>query len=119
MEEKRRFHRVPFQCQTQVKCGDQTFVGELLDISMKGALILVRDQPEWPLGRTCYLDIKLESGDVHLHFESEMVHKQENHYGFRFLTEDIDTFAHLRRLLELNIGDTDEVDRELAEWMKG
>ncbi|PLY02184.1 MAG: PilZ domain-containing protein, partial [Desulfuromonas sp.] len=43
MQEKRKFHRVPFQCQTQVKCGNRTYSGELLDISMKGALLLVRD----------------------------------------------------------------------------
>jgi len=119
MQEKRKFHRVPFQCQTQVKCGNRTYSGELLDISMKGALLLVRDLPTLEMGHTCYLDIKLENSDVHLHFESELVHLEENHFGFRFLTEDLDTFAHLRRLLELNIGDTEEVDRELSEWMKG
>ncbi len=116
--EKRKFHRIPFQCQSQVLCGDRTYTAELLDISMRGALLLVRDMPEWEMGHTCFLDAKLVNSDIHMQFEARLVHREEGHYGFVFLSEDIDTFSHLRRLLELNLGDAEIVDRELSDWMK-
>jgi hypothetical protein len=119
MDEKRKFHRIPFQCQSQVRCGDKTYAAELLDISMKGALMLVRDMPEWKMEHLCFLDIKLVSSDIHLQFEAKLSHQEESHYGFVFLSEEIDTFAHLRRLLELNLGDSEIIDRELGDWMKG
>ena len=118
VDDKRKFLRVPFQCQSQIRCGDRTYAGELLDISMKGALLLVRDVSGWEMGHTCFLDVKLENSDIHLQFEASLSHQEDNHYGFIFLSEELETFAHLRRLLELNIGDTDIVDRELADWIK-
>ena len=49
---------------------------------------------------------------------AKLAHQEENHYGFVFQSEDLDTFAHLRRLLELNLGDSEIVDHELTDWMK-
>ena len=119
MENTRQFKRVPFLSHTQVICGNKTFVGELLDISMRGALLLLRDEADWPTGQICYLDIALANSEIHMQFEAELVHREETHYGFKFLSEDIETFTHLRRLLELNVGDAEVIDRELADWMKG
>ncbi len=118
MTEKRKFHRIPFQCQSQVRCGDKTSIAELMDISMKGALMLVRDMPDWEMGRIYYLDIKLVNSDIHLQFEARLAHQEGDHYGFVFQSEDLDTFAHLRRLLELNLGDSEIVDHELSDWLK-
>ena len=118
MDEKRKFHRIPFQCQTQIKSGDRSYAADLLDISMKGALTLVRDTPDWAIGQTCFLDIKLVNSDIHLQFEGELAHQEETHYGFIFRSEDLDNFTHLRRLLELNLGDAEVVNNELSDWMK-
>ena len=57
-------------------------------ISMKGALMLVRDMPDWEMGHICYLDIKLVNSDIHLQFEARLAHREENHYGFVFQSED-------------------------------
>lgn len=81
--------------------------------------MLVRDMPEWEMEHLCFLDIKLVNSDIHLQFEAKLSHQKENHYGFVFLSEEIDTFVHLRRLLELNLGDSEVIDRELGDWMKG
>lgn len=118
MTEKRKFQRIPFQCYSQIKCGDRTYTAELLDISMKGALLLARDMTERDVGHICFLDITLANSDIHLHFEAELTHKAENHYGFVFLGEDLETFMHLRRLLELNIGDDEIIERELIDLTK-
>jgi len=119
MTEKRKFCRIPFQCQTQVKSGKRTYAAELLDISMKGALVLMRDTPDWPTDHIAFLDIKLVNSDIHLQFEAKLAHREGTHYGFIFLSEDLETFTHLRRLLELNLGDAEIVEHELSDWMKG
>lgn len=119
MTDKRKFQRVPFQCHSQIKLASRTCPAELLDISMKGALFLIRDLCAVEMGQTCLLDIRLVNSDIHLQFEARLVHREGEHFGFVFISEDIDTFTHLRRLLELNLGDSELVDRELGAWIKG
>jgi len=42
----------------------------------------------------------------------------KNRLGFKFISEDLEIASHLRRLLELNIGSTEIIAREVASWLK-
>jgi hypothetical protein len=42
------------------------------------------------------------------------VHRELNYVGFRFELIDAESMAHLRRLLELNTGQADEIGHELS-----
>lgn len=117
--EKRNFQRIPFQCNCQVRCGDREWVGDLLDISLRGALFRISTATGLELGANCYLDIVLGEGSAELQFESELVHLEGDHYGFLFLSEDLVTLTHLRRLLELNMGGDETMRQELATWLGG
>ncbi|PLX91673.1 MAG: PilZ domain-containing protein [Desulfuromonas sp.] len=119
MVEKRNFQRIPFQCSCKVRCEDLTWVGELLDISLRGALFSIPTATGLELGANCYLDIVLGEGSAQLLFESELVHIEGDHYGFLFLSEDLETLTHLRRLLELNMGGDETMRQELASWLGG
>lgn len=117
--EKREFQRVPFQSHCEISCGERCFNGELLDISLRGALFRILDGTDLEIGRNCTLVIQLGEGGMDLRFDSQLVHLEEDHYGFLFLSEDLDTLTHLRRLLELNLGDDELIKREMATWLKG
>lgn len=120
MAEKRRFHRVPFSTDTSLRIGNDSFQGELLDISLGGALLrLSPDTPIPEAEQTCQLQVRLPTTDITMTFEVILIHReQENVFGFSFVGQDIETITHLRRLLELNIGNGQEVDSEFSHWLK-
>jgi len=117
MKERRHFSRVKFVTDVIVQSEDQRYEGELVDISLNGALFHTRNFVEIEPGDTCELSFSLTSSDVHLTFKSLLVHAFNGHLGFKFISEDIETVAHLRRLLELNLGDCDQISHELSFLM--
>ncbi len=118
MEEKRDYHRVPFKCHSQVTVVDRCYTCELIDISLRGVLLEIAPDDTIGLGSLCQIDIAFASCDIHLQFDAKLVHKEESHYGFRIESLEIDSLTHLRRLLELNYGDADEIDREFFHWLR-
>ena len=118
MPERRNFHRVPFGTKVEINCNEKKFHGELLDISLQGALIV--DHGTIPIDKESLsvLSINLLDSDVTMRFEVRLVHREGNRLGFRFIGEDIESMTHLRRLLELNIGSSETVDREMSLWLK-
>jgi len=110
----RDFKRILFSVKTELEHQDKIFTGELLDISLKGALITFSDEPSIKLNEECILRIQLPSSEITLLFDSKLVHQENQHYGFQFLSEDDVTIGHLRRLLELHLGDDAEVEHELS-----
>jgi len=118
MTDNRRFRRIPFDTQIQVIHGEATYKGILLDVSLKGALIQFPEYIPVKLDDTCNVIIHLPSSNVNMFFEATLVHVSQLNYGFKFLTENIDTITHLRRLMELNIGDDQAVVNEFAYWLQ-
>ena len=39
-------------------------------------------------------------------------------YGFKFLSENVETLGHLRKMIELNTGDAETTRSELSSWLK-
>ncbi len=117
-DSKRNFSRINFAANAQIEFNSEIFESELLDIALKGALIRPKTQTPLERGNCCILRIFLHSSDITLTFNAELVHIQQNDLGFRFINIDIDTMTHLRRLLDLNIGDQDKITNELSFLLK-
>ncbi|MBE0501893.1 MAG: PilZ domain-containing protein [Desulfuromonadales bacterium] len=118
MEEKRDYLRIPFKCHSQINVANQSYPCTLLDISLRGLLLAVTEPTVIELGTLCQIDIAFVTGGIHLQFDAKLVHRVQDHYGFKIEALDIDSLAHLRRLLELNYGDADEIDQELFYWLR-
>jgi len=114
MEERRKFVRVKFLAEAEVVYDENTYQVELLDLSLKGALIHPKSEIPLGLGNSCHLIISLGAKDLDLEFKAKLVHLNGEKLGLKFLTLDIDTMTHLRRLLELNVCDHDQIAQELA-----
>ena len=114
MEERRRFVRVKFLAEVEIVYFDNSYKAELLDLSLKGALIHPKSEIPMGLGNTCDLKIGLAAKDLTLEFKVELVHLNADKFGLKFLSQDLDTMIHLRRLLELNVCDHDRITEELA-----
>lgn len=120
IEENRRFRRVNFVEAVQVESDDIEGVDEVswqaqcLDISMLGMLLDVPDN--FPLVVGTPFEVRLVlAEDVSIEMPCTLVHVNGKHAGFKAEMMSIESMTSLRRLLELNLADTAEIDRELGE----
>lgn len=114
-KERRHFTRIPIDSRAQLSCNDQTWDSKLLDISLKGALLERPGGYEGTLGERCTLQMLLEPQDVTITMEGSVVHLEAQHIGFRCDHIDLESISHLKRLVELNLGDEAALERELTE----
>jgi hypothetical protein len=114
-EERRHFTRIPIDNPAVLSCHGRQWRSRLLDLSLKGALI---ERPSGYAGQTgeqCTLEILLEPQEVVITMKGNMVHSEEGHLGFRCAHIDLESISHLKRLVELNLGDEAVLERELSE----
>jgi hypothetical protein len=116
MENHRLFTRIPFEATAQLvnKKDNRTWECRLLDISLKG--ILVSEPQGWQgnLDELFLVTLTLDNSDVEIRMEVSTAHIEQHHIGFRCEHIDLDSITHLRRLVELNVGDTQILNRELS-----
>ena len=113
--ENRRFSRVSFKGKAHLEIGSHSCATEVLDLSLKGALI--KRPADWPrsLPKLMELRISLNDFPVELVMEVSVAHQSATAVGLQCEKIDIDSVSHLRRLLELNLGDADLLSREISE----
>lgn len=111
-EEQRRFTRIPFDAAAVLTCGDRAWTCELIDLSLKGAL--VRKPADWAgaSGTACQLTLTLDE-EVRIRMDVSVAHIEEQQIGLACQDIDLDSITHLRRLVELNLGDSHLLEREL------
>lgn len=112
-DERRRFIRIPFDAHTLITQADATWEVQLLDISLKGLLIERPDgwagQPAQPFEARVSL-----SNQTTVNMTVKLMHEEASRLGFLCEHIDLDSASHLRRLVELNLGDPKELERELG-----
>jgi hypothetical protein len=112
--DRRRFWRAEFQAEVQlIDAGGRIAPTELLDISLKGALVNVPPQWAGRLGDVCRIDLQL-ADDAKITMSAVVAHVEGRHVGLRCEDIDLDSITHLRRLVELNAGDPSLLERELG-----
>jgi hypothetical protein len=113
--DNRRFSRVLFSVPVQLKNAQIVYNGQLQDLSLKGALIQLDQAAELQTGQQFQLQFQLNESGVDLLMDVTVAHIHHSCVGVRCDRMDIDSASHLRRLLELNLGDADLLGRELNE----
>lgn len=113
-QEKRRFSRVDFSTNTSISNSKQHWEIPLVDISLKGVLVERPEGWDGKIGDEYKIDVLLSEYEVAIHMTASIAHIQENCIGFHCEHIDFDSITHLRRLMELNLGDAELVNRELS-----
>lgn len=111
--EHRQFHRVPFQAPAVLTSDCQKWRTEIIDLSLKGVLLNVPQSWNGDIGDIFQLEMNL-SDEVGVHMEIKLVHKQQQTIGFHCEHIDLESMTILRRIIELNLGDTSLLDRDIA-----
>ena len=113
MNERRQFSRVLFSNQAQLRCQEAVWQTTWLDISLNGALVETPAQFAPETGQL-QLSFTIPDSDILLQMETQLVHQKDNQLGLACRHIDVESISHLRRLVELNVGDPTLLNRELA-----
>lgn len=116
--EQRHFTRIPFDARVEMHRGEEPpREGRLLDICLKGALFT--RPPDWPVevGQALSIAIRLDDSPIVIAMEGHIAHADAERIGFSREHLDVDSAAHLHRLMELNLGDSTLLERELHELL--
>jgi hypothetical protein len=87
----------------------------LLDIAFKGALLQTPTQLTVALHTPCRLVLPLANSDEIIEMRGKVSHLEATHIGMACDDMDLQSLSNLRRLLALNTGDAELMDRELAQ----
>lgn len=115
-QERRRYTRVEFNNQASLVQGDRRCTADVVDISLNGLLLKTPAQYQINVEEPLEVQIPL-SEDACITMKVSLAHSSNDVLGFRCDSVDVDSVAHLRRLLELNIGQSDAAERLLAELL--
>lgn len=115
-QERRRFHRIDFDARVEIAQGDNNWQAQLLDISLKGVLLTKLGHYQLPPTATLLVKIIL-SDQTCIAMSTQVVHQTIDHVHLACVTIDLDSISHLRRLIELNLGDAAAAERELSELL--
>lgn len=117
-DERRRFSRITFHRPAELDVRIARATCEVVDVSLKGALVEVPVAFRTHVGEKCTLTIRLDAGEAVIRMEGEIVHREGTLVGVRCLEIDLDSISHLRRLVELNLGDDEALHRELSALVR-
>ncbi|MDH0303109.1 MULTISPECIES: PilZ domain-containing protein [unclassified Pseudomonas] len=117
-DERRRFQRIAFDAPTELRQGERRWPVKLLDVSLKG--LLVQRPVPWDadLSQDFEAVIHLNDKVSKVKMQVELRHEESTRLGFICLYIDVDSMTHLHRLVELNVGDSTEMMRELRELIE-
>ncbi|AZE57584.1 hypothetical protein C4K03_5467 [Pseudomonas synxantha] len=111
------FAASPFDAKTELRQNGWELPVKLVDLSLRGLLI---ERPEGWKGNKALpfdVDIRLDP-KAHIKMQVRLTHEEKGQLGFVCQHIDLDSISHLRRLIELNLGDEDELHRELAALLE-
>ena len=115
--ERRRFKRIAFDARTELKQGQHTWPVQLLDLSLKG--LLVEKPAAWEGDADQPFVAEIYLGDeAQVEMQVQLAHDDHGQLGVRCENIELDSISHLRRVIELNLGDPAELERELAELIQ-
>ena len=111
--EKRQFNRVTLIISAQLRQGDKCWDTQILDLSLKGALIDYPTDFEGDLNEQFQLEFRLEDSQLSINPIGHIAHNNNHRLGFCIDHIDIDSVTHLKQLVALNLGDQDLLDRDM------
>ncbi len=112
--ERRHYSRIAFHTPAHLILSTQNIEVVVLDLSLKGALVRLPANTDLESGTACTLRLRLDEMSSHIRMETKVTHVQGLYAGLVCHNIDLDSVTHLRRLVELNLGDEKLLERELS-----
>ncbi|OCH45613.1 PilZ domain-containing protein [Vibrio cyclitrophicus] len=113
MIERRQFSRVVYQVPTELLQGPVNVSGSVQDLSLHGLLIQCDDFQQLSHDIPVRVSFTLANSDINIQLEATIVSTINTSMRLRIEHLDIDSISHLKRLIELNVGDDELLYREI------
>ncbi|MDR3086488.1 MAG: PilZ domain-containing protein [Azoarcus sp.] len=114
--QRRHYSRIRFRGTAVFQAGAGQWPCKVLDLSLRGALIVI-DAPNIAMNiaidTACLLELRLDD-EICVRMDGHVAHRYGNQIGIVCDKTDLDSIAHLRRMLALNLGDTSLLEREFS-----
>ena len=115
MENRRQFTRILFSINAILEVDQQNYPVTIHDISLNGALATMPNIEHSLKGKLGLLHFDLANGESVVEMHIAVVHEVNDEVGLQCNAIDIDSVTHLRRLVELNLGDESQLHKELSQ----
>jgi len=127
--EQRHFQRLSLELPATLKWQGHQYNVHIADISLKGVLIQLDGEPDrYPeyarlaeeIAKSVRPAVQLtllsdpERIEI-LRLDLQLIHHNDGNFGGEWVNIDVDALAHLRTILDYNLGDDRLVERELTE----
>lgn len=114
MNEQRKYTRIKFDASASLSFAQERWEVELLDISLCGVLLQSTYREGLSVGCDVTVLIVLAGGGGSIELHGKVVHINADHIGVASTHMDVDSISQLRRIVELNLGDSELLQREIA-----
>lgn len=112
VNDKRHFYRIFYNSEATLTSDTNSLTCKVIDLSLKGCLL--RFDTPWTDSLENIYTLKLQlSEDISISMQISVSHVIGNDAGFKCEHIDIESISQLRRLVELNLGDSQMLERDL------
>lgn len=117
--QRRHFTRIPFDAHYRLLSAknNQEWEGTILDLSLHGVLINRPADIQAERNDPFILEVMLNASEIKLQMMVLVAHVHDSYIGFEVDHIDLESMTHLRRILELNLGDPALLEREINEML--
>lgn len=112
-KERRQFSRILFDAWVELRQGEKLWHAAVIDLSLNG--LLVNEPMDWAIDTAQPLSAAIRL-DANATIQMTVLwrHSRSGQIGFECEHIDIDSISNLRRLVELNLGNPELLERELG-----
>ena len=110
--DNRHFHRILYAAEANLHCEKNNWNCEIIDLSLKGCLLSF-DLPWDENQEKLYTLTLVLSEQAKIEMVLTAMHVVGNKVGFKCEHIDIDSITELRRLVELNLGNSALLERDV------
>lgn len=110
--ERRRFTRIIFDATATITDNKSEWQSEVIDISLKGIMLKRPENWKQTTQQRFYITVHLND-NTNILMQTRVAHTCKSSIGFVCEEIDIESIAHLRRLIELNTKEENLIYREL------
>lgn len=114
---RRCFRRIAIDAVTELRQNGHEWPVKLVDLSLKG--LAIKRPESWKGNKALPFDVDIRlDPKAHIKMQVKLTHEEDGQLGFLCKVIDLDSISHLRRLIELNLGDQEELERELGALLE-
>ena len=114
-KEQRQFIRIAFHAGVELHVPGHQFLVQLVDVSLKGALVQCDADHTFALQGRCKLKLPMAEDGDGIVMVGRIAHLQSKQIGIEITDIDVTSLTRLRRLIELNCGDSRLMHREIGQ----